>query len=392
MCLIIWSSVVLAIAACINHVNVQCGQDSDCDLNAGGACTAAAGTADKWCAYPDVNCPNGYRYSTLDVGDGVSGVCVPVMNAGTSGDAGLPPPLPVSCVELAVTCGASGNDNCCSSPMVPRGTYYRSYDLAGDSQSGVSSFPATVSDFRLDKYEVTVGRFRKFVDAGMGNVGKPPIAGSGEHANIPGSGWNASWNANLATDTPALIAALKCDTPMYQTWTDVPGANENQPINCLTWYEAMAFCIWDGGYLPTEAEWNYAATGGDQQRAYPWSRPAGQLTLDSMHAVYYDGSFCGPTGQPCPGVIEVGAKVLGDGRFGQADLAGNAEEPMLDVYVTPYTNPCMDCVSLKVAEDSHVVRGGSARDLSRFLRTGDREFVSPRDRFRDLGARCARVP
>ncbi len=48
------------------------------------------------------------------------------------------------------------------------------------------------------------------------------------------------------------------------------GSNENQPINCVTWYEAFAFCISDGGYLPTAAEWNYAAAGGSDQRAYPF--------------------------------------------------------------------------------------------------------------------------
>lgn len=306
-------------------------------------------------------------------------------------DASPPPPENASCIGLAATC--RGSDSCCSSPMVPSGTYYRSYDLASDGQAGTSNYPATVSDFRLDKYEVTVGRFRKFINAGMGTQAAAPIAGSGAHANIAGSGWDASWNTNLVANEAALIAALKCDTPTYQTWTDAPGANENQPINCLTWYEAMAFCIWDGGYLPTEAEWNYAATGGAQQRAYPWSSPAGQLALDNAHAAYYDGSACGGTSLPaCPGVIDVGTKMLGDGRFGQADLAGNASEPMLDVYVSSYTTPCMDCASLKVTEDYHVMRGGSARDGSVHLRTGRRDFAGPKNRTRDAGVRCARAP
>lgn len=77
--------------ACINHVNVQCGQDADCNLSSGGACTAVTGTGDHWCAYPDSGCPNGYRYSTLDVGDGVSGACVIVGDGnGIDGGVGIP--------------------------------------------------------------------------------------------------------------------------------------------------------------------------------------------------------------------------------------------------------------------------------------------------------------
>src|SRR4051812_49541493 len=70
-------------------------------------------------------------------------------------------PTPPSCIGLATTCGASGTDSCCNSPEVPGGTYYRSYDVAGDGFSGTASYPATVSNFYLDRYEVTVGRFRR---------------------------------------------------------------------------------------------------------------------------------------------------------------------------------------------------------------------------------------
>lgn len=66
-----------AFAGCVNRLDVQCEQNSNCDLSGGGVC-ATAETGNRWCAYPDPVCPTGYRYSTDDVGDGVSGVCVTV--------------------------------------------------------------------------------------------------------------------------------------------------------------------------------------------------------------------------------------------------------------------------------------------------------------------------
>jgi formylglycine-generating enzyme required for sulfatase activity len=302
-----------------------------------------------------------------------------------------PPPQFLSCAGLPMTCGASGNDSCCNSPAIPGGTYYRSFDLAGDSISGDMSFPATVSNFRLDKYEVTVERFRAFVNSGMGTQASPPLPGSGAHAKIAGSGWDANWNASLATDKAALVAAVKCNST-YQTWTDTPAANEHRPMTCLTWYEAMAFCAWDGGYLATEAEWNYAATGGGQQRAYPWSSPAGSLTpLDSVHASYYDGTNCvgdGMAGCAVTDLVAVGSKPLGDGRWGQSDLAGNVGEWTLDSYAS-YENPCTDCADLTAAL-YRVIRGGTFLSITYFMRTTIRDDPSPDLRHYIIGVRCAR--
>ena len=229
-----------------------------------------------------------------------------------------------SCQGLPATCGPSGTDDCCNpGSMIVGGTYYRSYDKAGDSSSGNQSYPATVSPFRLDKYEVTVGRFRAFVNAGKGTQVSPPGTGAGAHAAIAGSGWSAGWNANLTTNQAALMTAVKCSAS-YSTWTDTPGANEERPMNCLTWYEAMAFCIWDEGYLPTEAEWNYAATGGSEQRAYPWSSPAGSLVLTALQASYYARPDC--VGDGLPGCAVTDLVRAGSKPMGTAD-GGNPTWP-----------------------------------------------------------------
>src|SRR5258706_450328 len=76
---------------------------------------------------------------------------------------------PTSCSGLPKTCGSSRPDDCCASSIVPAGSFIRDNGVTGN-------YPATVSAFRLDKYEVTVGRFRKFLAA---YPGSQPAAGSG---------------------------------------------------------------------------------------------------------------------------------------------------------------------------------------------------------------------
>lgn len=384
-----------SLSACSSRADLQCDQSASCNFVAGGMCSDP-GTGNGWCAYPDSACQSGYRYSDVQVGDGVSGQCVVNESADAGNDAPnvQDPPVRqlVSCQGLAATC--RGSESCCTSLAVPRGTFFRDYDLAGDSDSNTNANPATVSAFELDKYEVTVGRFRQFVAAGKGTQADPPANGSGAHTAVASSGWQAAWNSSLTADATALKAALKCDAATYNTWTDSAGALENRPINCVSWYEAMAFCIWDGGYLPTEAEWSFAATGGDEQRAYPWSAPASSLALDSSYAAYYDGSNCGPSGPACPGVVDVGKTAKGDGRWGHADLAGNVFEHVLDTLNRAgedrYVSPCTDCARVFAGDDTHIMRGGSARDTKAHLRTSHRDSQGPRNRARDIGFRCAR--
>lgn len=174
-------------------------------------------------------------------------------------------------------------------------------------------FPATLSTFSLDAFEVTVGRFRKFVNA---YPTSKPGPGDGKNPRNPeDSGWDSAWDVHLPDSEEAMRAALmsteRCFDP--RTWTEFPGVNEFYPMNCVTWYEAMAFCAWDGGRLPTRAEWNYAAAGGEEQRVYPWSREA---TIDSTHAIFE--TEAGPS--------VVGTRPNGRGKWLQYDLAGNVAE------------------------------------------------------------------
>jgi formylglycine-generating enzyme len=303
-----------------------------------------------------------------------------------------------SCVNLQARCGIAG-EGCCDSPLVTGGTFFRDFDRAGDAQSGTATAPATISSFRLDKFDVTVARFRAFVNAGMGTRSHPPDTGAGAHPNHPETGWDASWTANLEASTTALTTGINCSSD--QTWHDVPLSpeDENRPMNCITWYEAMAFCIWDGGYLPTEAEWTYAAMGGDQQRAYPWSSSTAPLMIDASHASYNPdgGSGTSCTGDPAPGcgptdIVPVGTLPAGDGRWGQSDLVGNLSQWTLDWFL-PYSEPCTDCASTVLPSGNPVirsVRGGAFVYAADHLRGGFRSNEGPTQRNYIDGIRCAR--
>jgi formylglycine-generating enzyme len=277
-----------------------------------------------------------------------------------------------SCDGLPTTCGPNGNENCCASRAVPGGTFNR-LNNAG--------YPAVVSDYVLERFEVTVGRFRKFVAAGKGTSASPPVTGQGANPNNPADqGWTTDYNAVLPADAAALATALLSCGTGSTTWTSTADSGEDLPIECVPWLDAQAFCIWDGGRLPTLAEWNYAAAGGggaDGQRYYPWSVPSTSMSIDDTYCVSSLSSVTAPQ--------TVGSRSpKGDARWGQADMAGNVWEWVNDADFGTLL-PCDNCSTHAQPRAGGLFFGGNWGDTPTEVTTSSY----------DLGAtipgfRCAR--
>jgi formylglycine-generating enzyme required for sulfatase activity len=310
--------------------------------------------------------------------------------------------------------------------------FYRSYDGVTPGYE-TKIFDAVVNDFNLDKFEVTVGRFRKFVDAWLG--GWRPVFGSGKHTHLNGGaglhkftngfelGWDTNWQnyfvnvigTQMVTKADWDADMIRCPDPQFRTWTSNPGNNENRPINCVNWFQAHAFCIWDEGFLPTETEWNYAAAGGTEQRIYPWgnnSPPA-----NASYAIY--GSYYTESGVPI--YAPVGSAQLGNGKYGQSDLAGNVREWTSDWYFYPppsftqryfvASNMCNTGGAMKFNNCSHldqidnrlsppynvsalrIIRGAGSESSTVFsLPVSIRFGLDHLSKGVDIGFRCARTP
>jgi formylglycine-generating enzyme required for sulfatase activity len=212
---------------------------------------------------------------------------------------------------------------------------------------------------------------------------------NGAAAANAGTPYETGWDQADTFILAPTNANLACDP--YATWTVEPGENENRPINCVRWEEAYAFCIWDEGFLPSEAEWEYAAAGGSQQRAYPWgSTDPGTANQYAIYGCYYPS---GPPGFMCSGVSNiaaVGTAPLGAGLYGQLDLTGNTYQWTLDWYATYVA--CVDCAYL-TPTSTRVIRGGSfSFDEATLFSPYRNSYPEAVNRDHAVGFRCARAP
>jgi len=202
--------------------------------------------------------------------------------------------------------------------------------------------------FLIDKYEVTVGQYEKFIQA------------TGHR------------------------------TPHWDVSQYSP--SDDHPIVFVSWHDAMAYSEWAGKRLPTEAEWEKAARGGLVSKRYPWGdeNPDGSLCNFADKNTDFDWSdrnvddgyqYTAPVGSYQPN------------GYGLYDMAGNVWEWCSDWYDdnyyvnSPKSNPRGPSSGSK-----RVLRGGYWYGTIDYLRCSYREGYVLTDMYRDLGFRCVQDP
>ena len=210
---------------------------------------------------------------------------------------------------------------------IPAAVFRLGYELGAIDERPVHdvSFPT----FLLQKDEVTVAQYARCVAAGQCTA-----AGTDEFCNgaRPGS--------------------------------------DRHPINCVTQLQAATYCAWLGRRLPTEDEWEYAASG-TAKRLYAWgdTSPVGRACI----------------GRPKEGTCEVGSASGDTTPEGLRDMTGNVREWTASDYC-PYD------LSLACAHDQKVAKGGAWFSASAGVaRTQVRQGYAPATSSTLVGVRCAKA-
>ena len=250
------------------------------------------------------------------------------------------------CLSL-LTFGCDGEDPTTGISWVniPAGSFMMGSEHELDEQP---IHQVTVQAFQMSETEVTVGQYRQCFEAGR-------------------------------CSEPSTEDEVGC------TWSASPSDKEDHPINCLDWGQARTFAVWEGGDLPTEAQWEYAARGGEDFEY------AGSDNVDEV--AWYDENSQYST-QP--------VKTKRANGYGLYDMSGNVWEWTLDEWhdnyqgapseaETPWGNvpPCSP-----VCDDmssGRVFRGGGWRDYAGRLRVAYRSYRYPGRRSFYLGFRVRRT-
>ncbi len=224
-----------------------------------------------------------------------------------------------------------------------------------------------LSEYYIDKYEVTNEQFERFVKA----------TGYQTDAERLGSGYVDDKGSSKLIDKKGV------------SWRTYYGyATRNHPVVLVSWNDAKAYCDWAGKRLPTEAEWEKAARGTDA-RKYPW----GNSEPDGSRCNYADKNtdfFWRDANDGYAQTAPVGTYPAGASPYGCMDMAGNVWEWCNDwrdgdyCSTSPSNNP-----EGPSSGSFRVLRGGSWALDARFLRCARRAGGVPSLRTYFLGFRCS---
>jgi sulfatase modifying factor 1 len=162
-------------------------------------------------------------------------------------------------------------------------------------------------------------------------------------------------------------------------------AKAHHPANGVTWFQANDFCLWAGGRMPSESEWEYAARSGGMDLKYPWGDA--DPTCDYCIIDEEEGSQgCGTGG------TEVVCSVpAGDTEEGLCDMAGSVYEWTMDTWHPTYDGaPADGSAWIDGTEANWAIRSGSYREGPDVLLLQTRGRLGYDTSEPDLGFRCAR--